>query len=143
MDMNKTFFIRKEDCKPNWHVIDAADQVLGRLATRVATILRGKNKAMFTPHANCGDYVVIINCEKIKLTGNKWKDKIYKTYSGWRGGLKERTAEQMMEKHPTKIVQLAVKRMLPKNKLSEQQIKMLKIYVGGEHPHAAQVATKV
>ena len=139
MDMNRTFFLRKEDCKADWHVIDATDQVLGRLATRVADLLRGKGKAEFTPHANCGDYVVIINCEKIKLTGNKWKDKIYKRYSGWRSGLKTRTAEEMRAKHPTKIIQLAVKRMLPKNRLSDMAIKKLKIYTGNEHPHIAQV----
>lgn len=141
MDMNKTFFLRKEDCKAKWHVIDASDKILGRLATEVADLLRGKGKAQFTPHADCGDYVVITNCEKIKLTGNKWKDKIYKRYSGWRSGLKTRTAEEVLEKHPTQIVKLAVKRMLPKNKLSDQVIKKLKIYVGNEHPHAAQVTT--
>jgi large subunit ribosomal protein L13 len=139
MDMNRTFFLRKEDCKADWHVIDATDQVLGRLATRVANLLRGKGKAEFTPHANCGDYVVIINCDKIKLTGKKWTDKIYKRYSGWRSGLKTRTAQEMQEKHPTKIIQLAVKRMLPKNRLSDQAIKKLKIYVGNKHPHIAQV----
>jgi len=138
MDMNRTFFLRKEDCKPKWHVIDATDQVLGRLATKVADILRGKNKPEYTSHVDCGDYVVIVNCEKIKLTGKKWTDKIYKSYSGWRGGLKTRTALEVLEKHPTQIIKLAVKRMLPKNRLSSQVIKKLKIYVGDEHPHAAQ-----
>jgi len=142
MSMNKTFFLRKEDCKPKWLVIDASDKILGRLATQVADLLRGKGKAEFTPHTNCGDYVVIINCEKIKLTGNKWKDKVYKTYSGWRGGLKEKTAEEVFEKDPTKIIRLAVKRMLPKNKLSNEVIKRLKVYEGGEHPHTAQLNTK-
>lgn len=140
MDMNKTFFLREQDCEAKWHVIDASDQVLGRLATQVAELLRGKGKADYTPHANCGDYVVITNCTKIKLSGDKWKNKIYKTYSGWRSGLKEKTAEQVMAKHPTKIVRLAVKRMLPKNRLSDQIIKRLKIYEGSEHPHAAQVS---
>ena len=139
MDMNKTFFLRKEDCKADWHILDASDRVLGRLATQVADLLRGKVKAEYTPHNNCGDYVVIINCTKIKLTGNKWKDKVYQRYSGWRGGLKERSAEEMLEKHPTDIIKLAVKRMLPKNKLSDQIIKRLKIYTGAEHPHKAQI----
>ena len=110
MNMNSTFFIRKEDCDPKWHLIDASDQVLGRLATKVANLLRGKGKAEFSPHANCGDYVVIVNCEKVKLTGNKWDDKEYKSYSGYRSGLKTRSAKEMLEKHPTKIIQLAVSR---------------------------------
>ena len=141
MDMNKTFFIPKERCKADWHVIDASDQILGRLATQVANLLRGKGKTIFSPHANCGDYVVILNCDKVKLTGAKLTDKIYKRYSGWRGGLKTRTAKEMLDKHPTKVIQLAVKRMLPKNRLSEQVIKRLKIYTGNEHPHTAQVNT--
>lgn len=141
MDMNKTFFLRKEDCTAKWHVIDATGRTLGRLATEIANLLRGKGKTEFTPHANCGDYVVVVNCEKIHLSGNKWKDKEYKRYSGYRSGLKVRTAEEMLAKHPTKIVQLAVKNMLPKNRLSSQIIKKLKVYVGNEHPHAAQVAT--
>ena len=137
--MNRAFFIRKEDCKADWHVIDATDKVLGRLATETADLLRGKGKAVFSSHANCGDYVVVINCEKIKLTGNKWADKEYERYSGWRGGLKTRTAKEMLQKHPTDIIRLAVKRMLPKNRLSENVIGRLKIYVGNEHPHIAQV----
>jgi len=140
MDMNKTYFLPKEACKADWHVIDASDQILGRLATHIANLLRGKGKVDYTPHTKCGDYVVVTNCEKIKLSGNKLKNKVYKTYSGWRSGLKETTAEKMMEKHPTKIIRLAVKRMLPKNKQSDQLIKRLKIYVGSEHPHTAQVA---
>lgn len=142
MDMNSTFFLRKEDCTPKWHVIDATDKVLGRLATEVADLLRGKGKAMYAPQTNCGDYVVIINCEKIHLTGNKWKDKIYETYSGWRGGLKEKSAEELMVKHPTMLIELAVKRMLPKNRLSDVAIGRLKVYKGSEHPHTAQVSTK-
>ena len=139
MDMNKTFFLRKEDCKPKWHVIDASDQILGRLATKTADLLRGKGKAEFSPHANCGDYVVIINCTKIHMTGNKWEDKEYKRYSGYRGGLKTTTAKEMLVKHPTDIIKLAVSRMLPKNRLSNQIIKRLKIYTGSDHPHTAQV----
>jgi large subunit ribosomal protein L13 len=125
MDMNKTFFIRKEDCRADWHVIDASDKILGRLATEATDLLRGKGKPEFSNHANCGDYVVVINCEKIKMTGDKWKQKEYKSYSGWRSGLD--------------IIRLAVKRMLPKNRLSREVLKRLKIYVGSEHPHAAQI----
>jgi large subunit ribosomal protein L13 len=139
MDMNKTFFLRKEDCKAKWHVLDASDKILGRLATEAADLLRGKGKPEFSPHANCGDYVVVINSEKIKLTGNKWEDKEYKSYSGWRSGLKTRSAKEMLEKHPTDIVRLAVSRMLPKNRLNREVVKRLKVYVGPEHPHTAQV----
>lgn len=139
MDMNKAFFVRKEDCKPKWHLIDASEKVLGRLSTQIADILRGKLTTQFSPHVNCGDYVVVINCEKVKLTGDKWKQKEYVTYSGWRSGRKVRTAEQMLEKHPDDIIRLAVKRMLPKNKLSDEIIKRLKVYTGTTHPHAAQL----
>lgn len=142
MDMNKAFFLKKEDRKPQWHVIDAQGQVLGRLATRIADMLRGKDKAHYTPHTDGGDYVVIINAEKIVLTGKKWTDKTYETYSGWIGGLKVLTAAQMHAKNPEKIIELAVKRMLPKNILNRQVIKKLKVYAGADHPHIAQVANK-
>lgn len=141
MDMNKAFFLRKEDEKPNWVVIDAKDQVLGRLATRVADILRGKNRPQYTPHAVAGDYVVIINAQDIVLTGNKWNGKTYTTYSGYFGGTKEVTAKQLAEKHPTRIIEMAVERMLPKNRLSRQLMRRLRIYTGAEHPHQAQVET--
>lgn len=140
MDMNKTFFLRKEDCKAKWHVIDASGKILGRLATEAAELLRGKRKAEFSPHANCGDYVVVINCEKINLSGDKWRDKIYERYSGWRSGLKTRTAQEMLKKHPTQLIELAVKGMLPKNRLSGLVIKRLKVYTGNEHPHKAQAS---
>ncbi|MBU1007492.1 50S ribosomal protein L13 [Candidatus Dependentiae bacterium] len=139
--MNRTFFLRKEDCKADWHVIDASDQVLGRMATQIANLLRGKGKAAFAPQTNCGDYVIVINCDKIKLTGDKWNQKVYKRFSGWRSGLKSRTAEEMLEKKPTDIVRLAVKRMLPKNRLSSEVINRLKVYTGDQHPHIAQVTT--
>ena len=140
MDMNKSFVLRKEDRSPEWHVIDASGKVLGRLATHVADVLRGKDRPEYTPHTDSGDYVVIINCDKIVLTGNKWKDKIYRSYSGWRSGLKERSAREVFEKDPTRIIRAAVKGMLPKNKLNRQIIKKLKIYVGSEHPHKAQAS---
>ncbi len=140
--MNKAFFLKKEDEKPNWVVIDAKDQVLGRLATRVADILRGKNRPQYTPHADAGDYVVIINAQDIVLTGNKWNDKIYTTYSGWFSGKKEISAKDLTAKHPTRVIELAVERMLPKNRLSRQLMRKLRIYTGAEHPHKAQIETQ-
>ncbi len=140
MDMNKSFFLRKEDEKPNWVVIDATDQVLGRMATKVADILRGKDKPTYTPHADAGDYVIIINAKNVKLTGKKWTDKTYITYSGYMSGKKELSAKELTAKHPTQVIELAVKRMLPKNKLARQLIRKLKVYVDGEHPHKAQVS---
>ncbi len=145
MDMNKTFFLRKEDANPQWRVIDAKDKVLGRLATEIATILRGKDQAEFTPHTHSGDYVVVINASQIKLTGNKWDGKVYLTYSGYQGGQKSKTAREIFEKKPEMLIELAVKRMLPKiNKsaLSRSILKKLKVYAGSEHPHVAQISAK-
>ena len=142
MDMNKTFFLRKEDANPQWRLIDAKGKVLGRLATEIATILRGKDQAEFTPHTHSGDYVVVINAAQIKMTGNKMDDKIYLSYSGYQGGQKSRTARQIMEKHPTKLLELAVKRMLPrtfKSALSREIFKKLKVYANDQHPHVAQI----
>ena len=139
MDMNKTFFLRKEDRQPEWHVIDATDLTLGRLATRVTDLLRGRGKAYFTPHTDCGDYVVITNCTKINVTGDKMTDKQYVRYSGWRSGRKVRSLAEMLEKHPTDVIRKAVLGMLPKNRLSNQIITKLKVYTGAEHPHTAQV----
>ncbi len=142
MDMNKAFFLKKEDRNPQWRVIDGSGKVLGRLATEIATILSGKDKAEYTPHTDTGDYVVITNCEKIVLTGNKWEDKTYATFSGWRGGLKERSASDVFKKDPTFLIKSAVKRMLPKNRLGRQMFKKLKVYAGNEHPHLAQADTQ-
>jgi len=139
VDLNKTFSQKKEDVKPKWRLIDAEGQVLGRMATKIADVLRGKDKPSYTPHTDCGDYVVVINAEKVKLTGKKMEDKIYDRYTGWIGGYKVATAKEVMAKHPTKIVELAVKRMLPKNKLNRQIFKKLKVYAGPEHPHEAQL----
>ncbi len=136
MDMNRIFFLRKEDRTPKWRLIDAEGKVLGRLATEVANMLRGKDKAHYTPHADGGDYVVIINADKIVLTGDKWEGKIYDRYTGWMGGYKVTTARDLMEKHPTRIVELAITGMLPKNKLSRELVKKLKVYAGAEHPHS-------
>ncbi|MCG2755900.1 50S ribosomal protein L13 [Candidatus Dependentiae bacterium] len=137
--MNKVYFASKENVTPKWHLIDANGKVLGRLATEIADIIRGKDKPEFTRHADAGDYVVVINCEKIVLTGRKLEDKTYPFYSGWRSGLKEITAKQMLEKKPEMMIELAVKRMLPKNKLTSQTIKKLKVYAGEQHPHGAQL----
>lgn len=139
MDFNRAFFLKKEDRKPRWIEIDAQGKVLGRMATEIADILRGKNKATFTPNQDGGDYVIVVNATKVKLTGNKLEGKIYDRYSGWIGGYKTMTAQEMMIKHPTKIVELAVKRMLPKNKLGRAMFKKLKVYASPEHPHKAQV----
>jgi large subunit ribosomal protein L13 len=142
MDMNSTFYVRNESQTPNWRLIDAKGQVLGRIATQIADMLRGKDKPTYTPHADAGDYVVVINAEHIVLTGNKWDGEIYDWYTGWMGGYKERTARQMHKNDPTCLVTLAVKRMLPKNKINRQIIRKLKVYAGAEHPHQAQLNTK-
>jgi len=141
MNMNKAFYPRKEDVVTQWCHIDANGLVLGRLATFVADRLRGKDKAHYTPHTDCGDYVVITNADKIVLSGDKWEDKEYVSVTGWIGGKKEISAKDLHAKHPTRLIELAVKRMLPKNRLSRQMIKKLKIYAGTEHPHIAQNPT--
>ena len=141
-DMNKAFFLKKEARNPDWHLIDAEGQVLGRLATKIADMLRGKDTPAYTPHDDAGDYVVVINAEKIKLTGNKWEGKEYARYTGYIGGYKVRTAQEMLEKHPTHIIEHAVKGMLPKNTLNRQIFKKLKVYTGSEHPHQAQMTKK-
>ena len=143
MSMNRAFFLRKEDRDPQWRLIDAQGKVLGRLATEIAEALRGKDKPDYTPHTDGGDYVVVINAEKITLTGNKLngkKGKIYARYTGYIGGYKETTAKDMMENNPERLIEKAVKGMLPDNRLSRQVIKKLKVYAGSEHPHKAQVS---
>ena len=134
----KTQSFKKEDTQHNWVIVDASDKVLGRLASKIADKLRGKDKPIFTPHVDCGDFVVVVNAEKIKVTGNKFEDKKYYTHSLYPGGLKTKTFKDMNATKPEKIIELAVKGMLPKNKLSNQIIKKLKIYAGSEHPHEAQ-----
>ena len=133
--------MRNEDRQPKWHHIDATGQVLGRLSTQVADILRGKDKAEYTPHTDAGDYVVITNCEKIVLTGDKWTGKIYRSHSGWRGGLKELTATEVFKRDPALLIMYAVEGMLPKSKLSNKMLTKLKVYAGSEHPHKAQIDT--
>ena len=139
MDMNKCFLLRQEDRAPKWRIIDATDKVLGRLSTEIADILRGKDKPEFTYHCDAGDYVIVTNCEKIKLTGNKWEGKIYERYSGWRSGLKKISAQDLFKKDPTALIIHSVTGMLPKNKMNDKVIKKLKVYVGNEHPHKAQI----
>jgi large subunit ribosomal protein L13 len=139
----KTYSAKKEDVVRQWVVIDAQDQVLGRLASKVAHILRGKNKPIFTNHVDTGDFVVIVNAEKIRLTGNKLDDKIYYWHSGYPGGIKARTAREMLEKKPEQVIKSAVKGMLPKNRIGSKLISKLKIYAGPDHPHEAQQPEKI
>ena len=136
--MIKTFIAKKEDVQRDWYVIDATDKVLGRMASRIAMILQGKTKPIYTPHVDTGDFVIVTNAEKIKLTGNKMKEKVYYTHSGYPGGFKEIPIKKWMEKHPDRIVNLAVKRMLPKTKLGSAMLKKLKVYAGPDHSHDAQ-----
>ena len=134
----KSFIPSKGDIKKNWHIMDAEGQVLGRLATRAARLLTGKDKPIYTPFLDTGDYVIIINAEKVKLTGNKLKEKFYRRHTGYPGGLRETTAEELLSKDPGKLVREAVKGMLPKTKLGRAMRKKLKVYGGSEHPHQAQ-----
>ena len=134
----KTYSAKPDEVKRNWWVVDADGKTLGRLATEVATVLRGKNKPQFTPHVDTGDFVVIINAAKVKLTGNKMHDKTYYHYSGYFGGMKSTTAEKLIVKKPELIIEFAVKGMLPKNALARKLMKKLKIYPGADHPHEAQ-----
>jgi large subunit ribosomal protein L13 len=134
----KTLFAKSTDVVRKWNVIDADGMVVGRLASRVASILRGKNKPIFTPHADTGDYVIIVNAEKIRFTGNKLENKKYYRHSGFPGGIKEKTAQKVMNDSPEDIILMAVRGMLPKNKLGRLQFKKLKVYKGTDHPHIAQ-----
>lgn len=140
IDMNTSFILTNQTRKPQWKLINAEGEVLGRLATKIADILRGKDKPEYTPFTDSGDYVVVINAEKVVLTGSKWENKEYPRYSGWIGGLKTPTAQEIRDKYPERIIEYAVKGMLPKNKLNRQVIKKLKVYAGAEHPHKAQVS---
>lgn len=139
MDMNKAFFLKKQADHTRWQVVDAQDQIVGRLATKLADMLRGKDLPSYTPHCAPQRYIVVINAEKAILTGDKMKDKRYEWYTGWIGGLKSLTAEQMVAKDPTSLIRLAVKGMLPKNKQADELLGRLKIYAGDAHPHQGQV----
>ena len=134
----KTYHAKPGEVEREWLVIDATDVVLGRLASKVAQILKGKNKPQYTPHVDTGDFVIVVNAEKIRLTGNKAAQKMYYSHSGYIGGLKEVSFQRMLEKHPERIIEKAVKGMLPKNTLGRAMGKKLKVYAGPDHPHAAQ-----
>ena len=134
----KTFVAKEAELDKKWYLVDAENKVLGRLASRIASRLRGKHKAVFTPHADTGDFIVVINAEKISITGSKPANKVYYRHTGHIGGLKEITAEKLLAKKPSEVLRLAVKGMLPKNSLGRRQLKKLKIYAGPEHPHEAQ-----
>ena len=139
----KTFMAKAEEIERKWYVVDADGKPLGRLASEVARILRGKNKPTFTPHVDTGDHVIVVNAEKVVLTGNKLNNKIYRHHSGWPGGLKEITARAFLAKSPEKVVELAVKGMLPKNSLGRAMFRKLKVYRGPDHEHQAQKPEKL
>jgi large subunit ribosomal protein L13 len=134
----KTWNAKTDEVERRWYVVDAEGQTLGRLATRIADTLRGKRKPEYTPHVDTGDFVVVVNAEKIGVTGKKREDKVYYRHSGYPGGLRERTLGEELERRPTEVLRKAVKGMLPRNRLARQQINKLKIYAGPEHPHVAQ-----
>jgi large subunit ribosomal protein L13 len=134
----KTYLAPVNEIEKKWYVVDAENKVLGRLASEIANRLRGKHKPTFSDFIDNGDFVIVTNADKIKLTGNKWNDKKYYRHTGYMGGLKEASAKELMAKHPTDLLIFAVKGMLPKNKLGAAQLKKLKVYAGSEHPHAAQ-----
>ncbi|MFS0644937.1 50S ribosomal protein L13 [Siminovitchia sp. 179-K 8D1 HS] len=136
--MRTTYMAKAGEIERKWYVVDAEGKTLGRLASEVASILRGKHKPTYTPHIDTGDHVIIINAEKIELTGNKWSDKMYYRHSGYLGGIKQRTAQEMREKQPQKMLELAIKGMLPKGPLGRQMYRKLHVYAGPEHPHQAQ-----
>jgi len=134
----KTFVANEREIQKKWFLVDAENKVLGRLAVQIARRLRGKHKAIFTPHADTGDFVVVVNADKVSLTGKKWDNKIYYRHSGYLGGLKQISAKKLIEKKPEDVLRFAVRGMLPKNSLGRRQLKKLKIYAGSEHPHQAQ-----
>ena len=134
----KTVFAKKNEIEKKWYIIDAKGMTLGRLAARIAVILRGKNKPIFTPNVDTGDYVIVINAEGVRLTGNKLKQKIYYRHSGYPGGIKMITAEHLLNRSPEKVIMLAVRGMLPKNRLGRAQLKKLRVFKGTAHPHISQ-----
>ncbi len=134
----KTIFAKSETVKRDWYVIDATDKTLGRLATEIANRLRGKHKPEYTPNVDTGDYIVVVNAEKVKATGNKLKDKVYYRHTEYPGGIRSQTLEEMLAKHPERAIEKAVKGMLPKGPLGYAQFRKLKVYAGTTHPHTAQ-----
>ncbi len=134
----RTVSARKEDVVHKWYVVDAENKVLGRLASEIAKILRGKHKPIYTPHVDTGDFVIVVNAHKVVLTGNKWGQKLYRWHTGYIGGLREVAADKMLQQHPERIVEFAVRGMMPKNKLGRAMLRKLKIYAAPTHPHTAQ-----
>jgi len=134
----KTYTVRKGDIKREWYVVDAQGKTLGRLASEIAKILRGKHKPIYVPHLDCGDYVIVVNAEKVQVTGKKLDQKFYYRHSGYPGGLKSINLRDQLQKHPTRVLKAAVRGMLPKNRLGRAMIKKLKLYAGSSHPHQAQ-----
>ncbi|AMP88741.1 50S ribosomal protein L13 [Legionella pneumophila] len=134
----KTFSAKGNEVKRDWFVVDASEKVLGRLATEIARRLRGKHKAEYTPHVDTGDYIIVTNAEKVIVTGRKFKNKMYHHHTGFPGGIKSTSFEKLQDKNPTKIIEIAVKGMLPKNPLGREMYRKLKVYAGSEHPHTAQ-----
>jgi len=134
----KTYSAKREELEARWYLLDAEGQILGKLATTAATILRGKHKPTFTPHLNCGDYVIVVNAEKIAVTGDRLDQKIYYRHSGYPGGLKQETLRQALQKHPERVIERAVKGMIPHNRLGADILRRLKVYAGPTHPHEAQ-----
>lgn len=133
-----TVSIRKEDVTRKWYVLDVQGKVLGRVASEVAKILRGKHKPVYTPHVDTGDYVIIVNADKVVMTGDKWSQKLYRWHTGYPGGFREVVAEKMRQRHPERIIELAIRGMLPKSKLGHAMFRKLKVYTTADHPHAAQ-----
>ncbi|MCP4913885.1 MAG: 50S ribosomal protein L13 [Oligoflexia bacterium] len=143
MYTQKSFVLKPAEADKNWYLIDAKDQVVGRLATKIADILRGKNSPKYTPHTDSGDFVVIVNADKVKFTGNKLDAKKYYWHTGYVGGIKNRTAREQLDRHPELVIMNAVKGMLPKNSLGRKQLTKLKVFAGEEHKHEAQNPTKL
>jgi len=141
--ISKSFMAKENEVDKKWYLVDAEGMVLGRLASEIAMRLRGKHKAIFTPHNDTGDFIVVVNADKVRLTGRKMEQKVYYRYSGYIGGLKEIVAKDLLVKKPTDMLKFAVRGMLPKNSLGRRQLKKLKIYAGGEHPHSAQKPEKI
>lgn len=136
--MDKTFVADPKKIKRKWHLVDAKGQILGRIASKTATILRGKHKAIFTPHLDCGDYVIIINAKEVSVTGKKMEQKLYKRYSGYPGGLRQTPLKEMLKKKPEEVLRQAIKGMLPKGRLGRDMLLKLKVYAGNQHQHSAQ-----
>src|ERR1700736_6764926 len=141
--LTKTYVAKPTDRERNWLVVDAEGRTLGRLATQIAETLRGKRKPQYTPHVDTGDFVVVVNAEKVAVTGKKLDDKMYHRHSGYPGGLRSRTLREQLERRPEEVIRKAVKGMLPRNRLSRAQLRKLKIYAGAEHPHTAQSPTQL